>query len=334
MLEGIDLYDACREDIKEAGPEHCIYVLSNETGTGIVSSYKVFAGIEVLYNDIHMKCCTGESQEIHKNVIEINHCKSGRYECTYGKNKCCCISDGDMSIGSLISKKSESSFPLKAYHGITLVIDLDGLSDEILGTMQTLGIDIERIKKYICVENNYCVMRANKSVEHIFSELYDVRENRKAGYMKIKVLELLLFLSDIDTYIEKINTTYHNSDRVELVKKIKSYITEDITKHYTIGQLSECFGVSEATIKKCFKEVYGMTIYSYLRHYRLQVSRGMLRDRDRSITDIALGIGYENPNKYTSSFKEVYGMTPSEFRKKMLAQFNHKSFLDRKYLFG
>ncbi len=319
MLEGIELYDACRDEIREEGPNHSIYVLSNETGTGIVSAYKIFDGIEVLYNDIHMRCCTGESQKTCKNVIEINHCKSGRYECTYGKNKCCCISDGDMSIGSLISKKSESSFPLTDYQGITLVIDFDGLSDEIRGIMQTFGIDIEKIKRYICIDNNCCVMRANKSVEHIFSELYDVREKRKAGYMKVKVLELMLFLSDIDTHREKIRAAYYNSTRVELVKKIKSYITEDITKHYTIEQLSERFGVSEATIKKCFKGIYGTTIYSYLRHYRLQVSRGLLRDRDKSITDIALGIGYENPNKFTSSFKEVYGMTPSEFRKNIMS---------------
>ena len=36
-------------------------------------------------------------------------------------------------------------------------------------------------------------MRANPSIEHIFSELYHVREKRKPGYMKIKMLELLLF---------------------------------------------------------------------------------------------------------------------------------------------
>ncbi len=317
-MNGIDLYEAIRDDMREIRSDHRIYRLSNETGTGTVSSYKVFKGIELLYNDMHMGSCTGENQKTCKNVIEINHCRVGRYECTYGKNKCCYISEGDLAIGPLVTKKSESSFPLNHYHGITLVIDFDGLSDEISAIMQMLGIEIDRIRRYICTDNNCCVMRANKSVEHIFSELYHVRDNRKAGYMKVKVLELLLFLSDIDTSREKVNTTYFNSNQVDLAKKIKAFITEDITRHYTIGQLSERFGISEATIKKCFKGVYGMTVYSYLRHYRLQVSRVMLKDKNRSITDIAFGIGYENPNKYTTSFKSVYGMTPSEFRKNMV----------------
>ena len=34
-----------------------------------------------------------------------------------------------------------------------------------------------------------------------------------------------------------------------------------------------------------------------------------------SVTEIASKIGYENPNKFTSAFKETYGSSPTEFRK-------------------
>ena len=53
--------------------------------------------------------------------------------------------------------------------------------------MEMLGIDLEKIHTYICKENRCCIMRANPSVEHIFSEMYHVREKRKAGYMKVKI---------------------------------------------------------------------------------------------------------------------------------------------------
>ena len=33
------------------------------------------------------------------------------------------------------------------------------------------------------------------------------------------------------------------------------------------------------------------------------------------MTEIASKIGYENPNKFTSAFKEMYGSSPTEFRK-------------------
>ena len=34
-----------------------------------------------------------------------------------------------------------------------------------------------------------------------------------------------------------------------------------------------------------------------------------------SVTEIASKIGYENPNKFTSAFKEMYGSSPTEYRK-------------------
>lgn len=121
-----------------------------------------------------------------KNIIEINHCREGRYECDFGEHSCAVW---QKAIGSLTRKKTYSAFPLSHYHGITIIINLDELLPEICSVMSLLGIELERIQKYICGENRCCIMRANSSVEHIFSELYHVREQRKEGYMKIKKTE-------------------------------------------------------------------------------------------------------------------------------------------------
>ena len=100
-------------------------------------------------------------------------------------------------------------------------------------------------------------MRANPSIEHIFSELYHVREKRKPGYMKVKMLELLLFLSDLNTAEEVLQTDYFNQNQVALIKAVASYITEDLTAHHTIEQLSQKFEISTTALKKCFRGVYG-----------------------------------------------------------------------------
>ena len=41
----------------------------------------------------------------------------------------------------------------------------------------------------------------------------------------------------------------------------------------------------------------------------------LLLETESSVTEIASKIGYENPNKFTSAFKETYGSSPTEFRK-------------------
>ena len=181
--------------------------------------------------------------------------------------------------------------------------------------MELLNIDLHYIQKYICEGNRCCIMRANPSIEHIFSELYHVREKRKPGYMKIKMLELLLFLSDLNTAEEVLQTDYYNQNQVALIKAVASYITEDLTTHHTIEQLSQKFKISTTALKKCFRGVYGTSVYSYLRTYRLQVAQKLLLETELPVTEIASKIGYENPNKFTSAFKEMYGSSPTEFRK-------------------
>ena len=206
-FEGTKLYGSPEED--ELRQDCKIFRLSNETGHGRITVYQVFSGIELYYNDMHMGYCN-QNQATAKNMIEINHCLIGRFECSFGENSCCYMAEGDLSISSMMKKKSNSCFPLNHYHGISIIINLDELLPEVRQIMELLNIDLHYIQKYICEGNRCCIMRANPSIEHIFSELYHVREKRKPGYMKVKMLELLLFLSDLNTAEEVLQTDYFN----------------------------------------------------------------------------------------------------------------------------
>ena len=70
-------------------------------------------------------------------------------------------------------------------------------------------------------------------------------------------------------------------------------------------------------MKKCFKEMYGDSVYAYIKRYRLQVAEKLLRERKLTIAEIAAQIGYLNPNKFTSAFCAEYRMPPTEYRKKV-----------------
>lgn len=98
--EALEGDDALKADCR-------VYQLSNGTGNGQITVYQVFNGIELYYNDIHLAYCN-QDQVTVKNIIEINHCYIGRYECSFGENSCCYLSAGDLSIGSAMKKKSFS----------------------------------------------------------------------------------------------------------------------------------------------------------------------------------------------------------------------------------
>ena len=64
---------------------------------------------------------------------------------------------------------------------------------EALG--EGLYCDLFAMRDRLCAHNSCFVMRAADSIQHIFSELYHAPEDLRAGYFKLKVMELFLFLA-------------------------------------------------------------------------------------------------------------------------------------------
>lgn len=309
----ISYYGAITNEIDEK--KGCrICNLKNNSGTGKFLIYKVLPGIRVIYNYMNMKYC-GDEDEPAPNIIELNHCREGRFECNIGYQTPIYLSPGDLSIGTLDIDATEGNFPTRHYKGISVFIEVDNLPKELKEFMKVLSIDIDHIAKLICEERKFFLMRANESIAHIFSELYHITDSQKSGYLKIKVLELLLFLSDLKGEEAFNEMEYINRNKVHTIKKIHDFIIEDIKKHYTINELSDKFKISSTAMKRDFNKVYGTSIYAYLKIYRLQVAQKFLLNTKYSIAEIADKVGYENPNKFTTAFKKEYGISPTDFRK-------------------
>ena len=160
-------------------------VFSNETGSGSMTICPLFSGAELYYNDMHL-VSFDEAPVLARNVIEINHCRVGRYECSFGENSCCYLAAGDFAVCAAARKKSSSCFPLRHYHGITILLDLDAISPEMRSQMEWYGVNLNAIRQYICTENRCCILRSAPVVAHIFSELYTAHAVPDTGYLRFE----------------------------------------------------------------------------------------------------------------------------------------------------
>ena len=85
--------------------------------------------------------------------------------------------------------------------------------------------------------------------------------------------------------------------------------------NYTTEELAKRFDISVGALKNGFKGVYGSPIYTYIRTYKMNVAASMLvTERKKKIIDVAASIGYDNPSKFAAAFKELFGMSPAEYR--------------------
>lgn len=297
-----------------------IYKMHNSTGVGVITRYEILPGIELFYNDFHMRDGQNKNKLPHSDVLEINHCREGRFECVFENGDCQYIGAGDLSINRLTNETTSTSFPLAHYHGISITINLDKAVFTMKRVESVLGgldIDLFQISERLCRKDTCAVLRSQSNIAHIFSELYSTSPKMAAHYLKVKVLELLMFLNDIkvDEYPEE--RRYFSKNQVLVVKQIQAYMTADLRKHHTLQELSEKFEIPLTTMKVCFKGIYGCSIYAYMKSYRMQAATILLRDTRDNITEIAMKMGYDNPSKFTEVFKKEFSELPSEFRKKL-----------------
>ena len=287
--------------------------LENESGVGDITIYHVFPGIELVYNDMHMAYCN-KNQQPAPEVLEFNYCREGRCECLFGEHQYCYMSAGDLSFCSLQESSHQSEFPTAHYHGITVTVNFSMVTDEMKKVLELLSVDLERIRD-LSLASDFIMIRANSTVKHIFSELYKVPETIRLGYIRVKILELLLVLTGLDAVSERSESVHFSEIQIEAIKEIHDFLVAHYNEHYTIDALSERFGISPTAMKKCFRGVYGDSVYAYMKLYRLQVAERLLKESDMTVAEIAAQVGYLNPNKFTSAFCARYGMPPTAFRK-------------------
>ena len=119
--------------------------------------------------------------------------------------------------------------------------------------MGDLDIHLEAIAERFCREESCYVLRSNREVAHIFSELYAAPPERMAHYLKAKVLELLMLLNDLpqESFSEK--RQFFSRSQVTAVRAIHDAMIQDLSHHYTLAELSRQFGIAQTSMKLCFK---------------------------------------------------------------------------------
>ena len=72
--------------------------------------------------------------------------------------------------------------------------------------------------------------------------------------------------------------------------------------------------VSEAHFIRSFRSVFGETPHRYLQRRRAERSMFLLRETDRSVTDVCLDVGFTSLGTFSRMFREIVGETPSGYR--------------------
>ncbi len=283
-------------------------------GQAQIKYHQVFPGIALMYEDMHCKSCTFH-RKLSEDIFEIRHCREGRMEVNT-KNGFFYMGPGDLSVCQPDEKHSISDYPLRHYHGITVILDAKKAPPCLSCFLEDVDVHPRCLLEKLCHGSGVFIARSMPSIAHIFEELYSVPERIRTGYLKVKVLELMLFLSGIDLQTDELAQRCFTRNQKVLAQEVSSYLHTHMEQKITLEQLTEHFHASGTQIKCSIKGVYGMPLSGVIRIQKMQSAAQLLRDTDLTILEIAGRHGYDNPSKFAKAFRETMGVTPKEYRTK------------------
>ncbi|HEY0186640.1 MAG TPA: AraC family transcriptional regulator [Cellulomonas sp.] len=290
--------------------------LENATGHGSMLPVEVFPGVQVIYNDFQMGSYLSDYRATEPYFC-IDHCKEGRIGQPTGRGAYLYTSAGDLKVDDRSRHTGEFSFPLGHYHGLTIAIELGRGAASIAAAMHGFPVDLATLSAKYCVAGRPFIVHAVPTVEHIVAEIYAVPVAIRRPYLQLKVLELLLFLDALDISGAAAEKPYFYRAQVEKVRAAHERMLTDLAADLTVADLAAEVGLSLTTFKACFKGVYGLPPFAYLRTSRINRAAVLLRDPGRSVAEIGLAVGYDSPSKFASAFRQIIGSSPAEYRARL-----------------
>jgi AraC family transcriptional regulator len=105
---------------------------------------------------------------------------------------------------------------------------------------------------------------------------------------------------------------------VSVINDVVDYIEWNMGENLQLGDLSKRAGISDFHFNRIFKTVTGITLKQYVLGRKLTHALEQLRNTDQSVIEIALDLGFEYPEVFSRAFKKQFGLSPSDFRHKMI----------------
>lgn len=163
----------------------------------------------------------------------------------------------------------------------------------------------------------------NDELWDLVKELYDKisvesGNNKLSSYMKVKayLYELIAALYERNRFLCEDNIDENYNYKIENAKRVLTFIQKNYERKISLDDAAAIVGMNTQYFCRYFKRLIGKTLTEYINEVRIEKAVEYLIESDYKIIDIAVECGYENIGYFIKRFKEIKGMSPSEYRKK------------------
>jgi AraC family transcriptional regulator len=98
------------------------------------------------------------------------------------------------------------------------------------------------------------------------------------------------------------------------IARLLRHLEARVAEPHALGELARAAGLSRYHFLRTFKAVTGVTPHQWLLRARLRLAAERLRRTREPVTEVALGVGFEDLSNFIRTFRAEFGMSPSRYR--------------------
>ena len=176
----LDNYLATSNVQLQKGPDSVSFTINSPEGSSKASLYNVLPYMHLIFFDLRAQSLPGEiAENAQFHPLQFNYCIGGRIELLLDNNSYIYLKENDFCISRQTSQ-SESYFPTKYYHGITMYFDPDFFTEANQNVAELFNLNLYRLPEIYFEKKDTYIAEACSEMKKALHHLWQLYESPSA----------------------------------------------------------------------------------------------------------------------------------------------------------
>ncbi len=293
VYEDIDKFIPAFEDLIKIGRQELGFSIT----TGIGNKYKNLTDVHISYREA---------------------CSAALLDRVYGREIVYIFND--LNFGNKVySKQLHILGDTKLYDDLKIGAFPEIKKDivDIITQIKSSKLELDAINTIIY----NIVLLSCKTINELGYDVFEIMGEDFNLHFDVKEINNLVQLEEwLLSFFYKVNEFINQkrSNRNEkLLSKVKDYVDRNYSENITLTSISKDFGISSGYLSVLFNDHIGQNFIDYLTNLRIQSAKNLLKSTDLKIYEIADRVGYRDAYYFSTAFKKIVGINPTDYRDKL-----------------
>jgi len=203
--------------------------------------------------------------------------------------------------------------------GTNRIKEVEGILNEIFDRNVLCRYHISYLERIVSCVNQFVIQYFREYLPQkaeFFDKYYELlKDIYNFNNMQEYLYALKNYIFEVNDFLLAIKDVYKDKDEID---KAIGYVYENYNKDLNMAVVANHVSLNYSYFSFLFREQTGLSFVDFLKKVRIEKSKELLKDPGFKIADVSHMVGYKDVKYFTRNFRELVGISPLEYRNRLL----------------